>query len=82
MIFSDDCQNGSPFSKWPPGKYKTMYVSNFGEFLCAIHALIGFQGQRIHFLYFQTQNDVDFQNDGNIYILINIVRWCYVYDDF
>ena len=42
-------------------------ISYFGGFLCVIHALIGFQGQRIHFLYFQTQIDVHFQNDGNIY---------------
>ena len=26
-----------------------IYISYFLGFLCAIHALIGFQGQRIHF---------------------------------
>ena len=26
-----------------------IYISYFGGFLCAVHAFIGFQGQRIHF---------------------------------
>ena len=28
---------------------KHLHISYFGGFLCAIHTLIGFQGQRIHF---------------------------------
>ena len=47
MIFSEGCQNGSHFSKWLPSKDKVMctHISDYGGFLCAILALIDFQGQ-------------------------------------
>ena len=46
MTFSDGCQNGSHFSKWLPSKdISNVHISDYEVFLCAIHALTGFQGQ-------------------------------------
>ena len=81
MIFSDDCQNGNHFLKWPLCKYKQCIYLIFGGFLCAIHALIGIQGQRIDFFYtFKLKMMFIFQNDGNIkYILTAGVNFHYIF---
>ena len=41
MTVNDGCQNGSHFSKWLPSK-DNVHNSDYGAFLCAIYALIGF----------------------------------------
>ena len=43
-----------------------IYLIFWSISMCNTCFNIGFQGQRIHFWYYQTQKDVHFQNDGNI----------------
>ena len=56
-----------------------VYISYFRGILCAIHALIVFQGQRIHDTC-KLKIMRHFQNYGKIQI--NVDRWCYMYDNF
>ena len=50
MIFGEEFQMAATFQNGHHENIKEcVYISYFGGFLCAIHALIGFQGQRINF---------------------------------
>ena len=43
MILIDGCENDkSHFSKWQLPKKSNVHISDYGWFLCALHALIGF----------------------------------------